>query len=207
MRLAVVLTDLKGWKCITENYLQYPDTALKDLIQFIGSRESGLYNHVRKYILNLDVPFSLQKNCAAPADDLFLITASALTLSLRPIHISKFNNFDHLNESYATQQYCVFILTIPWLVQRIPAALLPALQHNSVISPCFKTLLVRFCILCLTVFPQTLIYGPQNLCICLVLKASTLRSPKVLICTVKVALLRNSIWYGKFKSRGNTCQF
>lgn len=142
MRLAVVLTDLKGWKCITGDDLRYADTTLKDLIQYTGSKESGLYNHVRKYILNLDVPFSSRKDKSVPADDLFLITASALTLSLRPIHMSKFNDFDKWNESYGTQQYCVFILTIPWLVQRIPAALLPALQHNSVLSPCFKTILM-----------------------------------------------------------------
>lgn len=142
MRLAIVLTDVKGWKCVSGNGLQYGDTALKDLIQFIGSKESGLCYYVRKYILNLDVPFSSQKNCSAPADDRFLITASALTLALRPIHISKTNELDHLNGNYATHQYCVFILTIPWLVQRLPVALLPALQHNSVLSPCFKTLQV-----------------------------------------------------------------
>jgi ubiquitin-protein ligase E3 B len=43
----------------------------------------------------------------------------------------------------APAQYFLFLLTIPWLTQRLPAVLLPALKHKSILSPCFQTLLVR----------------------------------------------------------------
>ncbi|PSS32854.1 E3 ubiquitin-protein like [Actinidia chinensis var. chinensis] len=138
MRFAVVLTDLKSWKSITDDNLQDAETAMKDLVQFMGSKRSGLYNHVRIYIKKLGARI----NCSGSTDDRFLITASALTLALRPIHIANLNDPDHLDGHYATEQYCVLVLTIPWLTQRLPAALLPALQHKSILSPCFRTLLI-----------------------------------------------------------------
>ncbi|GMP50149.1 hypothetical protein CsSME_00016882 [Camellia sinensis var. sinensis] len=144
MRLAIVLTDLKGWKSIADDKLQDADIAVKDLIQFMGSNKSGLYNHVRSYTENLDAPFSLQMNCSSPTDDRFLITATALTLALRPIQTANLNDLSDLDGHYAAEQYCAFLLTIPWLAQRLPAALLPALQHKSILSPCFRTILVMF---------------------------------------------------------------
>ena len=140
MRFAVVLTDLKSWKSITDDNLRDAETAMKDLVQFMGSKRSGLYNHVRIYIKKLGARI----NCSGSTDDRFLITASALTLALRPIHIANLNGPAHLDGHYATEQYCVLVLTIPWLTQRLPAALLPALQHKSILSPCFRTLLVWF---------------------------------------------------------------
>ncbi|KAL6988297.1 E3 ubiquitin-protein ligase upl7 [Sarracenia purpurea var. burkii] len=141
MHFAVVLTDLKGWKSITDDNLQDAGVAMKDLILFMGSKKSGLYHHIRRYIEKLDSHFSLQMKCSVPTDDRFLITASALTLALRPIHIVSLYDLGRLDGQYAAEQYCVFLLTIPWLAQRLPAALLPALQHKSVLSPCFRTLL------------------------------------------------------------------
>ncbi|KAF3943447.1 hypothetical protein CMV_030001 [Castanea mollissima] len=41
----------------------------------------------------------------------------------------------------AAEQYCVFLVTIPWLVQRLPSVLVPALKHKSILSPCFQTIL------------------------------------------------------------------
>ncbi|CAL5387651.1 unnamed protein product [Camellia sinensis] len=142
MRLAIVLTDLKGWKSIADDKLQDAGIAVKDLIQFMGSKKSGLYNHVRSYTEKLDAPFSLQMNCSSPTDDRFLITATALTLALRPIQTANLNDLSDLDGHYAAEQYCVFLLTIPWLAQRLPAALLPALQHKSILSPCFRTILI-----------------------------------------------------------------
>ena len=42
----------------------------------------------------------------------------------------------------AAEQFCVYILTIPYLTQRLPAALLPSLQHSSTFSPCLRTMVV-----------------------------------------------------------------
>ncbi|KAG5556744.1 hypothetical protein RHGRI_007120 [Rhododendron griersonianum] len=142
MRLAVVLTDVKGWKCIADDNLHDADIAMKDLIEFMGSKKSGLYNHVRRYIEKLDTPISLQIQCSSAAEDRFLITASALTLALRPIHNANTSDLGNLDGHNVAELYCVFVLTIPWLAQRLPAPLLPALQHKSILSLCFRTLMI-----------------------------------------------------------------
>lgn len=135
MRLAVVLTDPTGWKSVDNKNRQDANLAVADLIQFIGSSRSGLYGHIRSYIIRLTGP---SDSFLVNSDEKFLITASAITLALRPFHNGK------VRWPYAAEQYCVFLLTIPWLTQRLPPVLLPALKHKSVLSPCFSTILVRF---------------------------------------------------------------
>ncbi|KAF7148688.1 hypothetical protein RHSIM_Rhsim03G0085000 [Rhododendron simsii] len=142
MRLAVVLTDVKGWKCIADDNLHDAVIAMKDLIEFMGSNKSGLYNHVRRYIEKLDAPISLQIQCSSVTEDRFLIMASALTLALRPLHNANTSDLGNLDGHNAAELYCVFVLTIPCLAQRLPAPLLPALQHKSILSLCFRTLMI-----------------------------------------------------------------
>ncbi|KAL3532021.1 hypothetical protein ACH5RR_005542 [Cinchona calisaya] len=144
MRLAVVLTDQKGWKSIMDQDIQDADTAMKNLIWFIGSKESGTYNSIRRYVSKLESPISTQRTPSAPTDDRFLITASALTLALRPFHITDFNvNGGGVREvQYAAEGYFTSLLTIPWFPHRLPSVLLPALKHKLVLSSCLRTLLV-----------------------------------------------------------------
>lgn len=144
LRLLVVLTDRKGWKSITNDTLQDADVAVKDLVLFMGSCKSGLYISIRRYIIMLGVPFPPQAKTIVQTDDRFLITAGAVTLALRPFQItnSAFVSPGSVSVHFAAEQYCLFLLTIPWLVQRLPAVLVPALKHKSVLSPCFQILLV-----------------------------------------------------------------
>lgn len=144
MRLVVVLTDTKGWKSITDDNFQDADRAVKDLVRFMGSRKGGLYLCIRKYFNKLDAPCSSLKNSVVQADERFLITASAITLALRPFQAANLDITEPgpFNVQYAAEQYCVYILTIPWLAQRLPAVLLPAMKHKSILSPCFQTLLI-----------------------------------------------------------------
>ncbi|KAF2289808.1 hypothetical protein GH714_038711 [Hevea brasiliensis] len=143
MRFLVVLTDLKGWKSITDNSLKDANVAVNDLIRFMGSCESGLYISIRIYINKLDIPFSSQTKTMVHIDDSFLITATAVTLALRPFHATDFlsTGFDLLDKHSAAVQYCLFLLTIPRLTQRLPAVLVSALKHNSILSPWLQTLL------------------------------------------------------------------
>ncbi|KAI9153180.1 hypothetical protein LWI28_007303 [Acer negundo] len=144
LRLLLVLTDQKGWKSITNDKSQAADVAVKDLVWFMGSCKSGLYISIGRYINKLGVPFSPQMKTIVQTDDRFLITASAVTLALRPFQmtnsavVSPYPAGVH----FAAEQYCLFLLTIPWLVQRLPAVLIPALKHKSVLSPCFQVLLI-----------------------------------------------------------------
>lgn len=144
MRLAVVLTDRTAWKSIMDQDVQDADTAVKNLIWFIGSKDSGTYNSIRRYVWKLQSPISTQRTSSGPTDDKFLITASALTLALRPFHITHFavNDGDACEVQYAAEGYFSYLLTIPWFSQRLPAVLLPALKHKSVLSSCLRTLLV-----------------------------------------------------------------
>lgn len=143
MRLAVLLTDRKGWKSITERDTQYADAAVKNLIWFIVNKESGTYKSIRRYIWKLD-PVRNQGTSSSRADDRFLITASALTLALRPFHITDtaVTGSGVWEMQHAAENYFFFLLTIPWFSQRLPMVLLPALKHKSVLSSCLRSLLV-----------------------------------------------------------------
>ncbi|KAM7531658.1 hypothetical protein LguiB_035068 [Lonicera macranthoides] len=144
MRFLVILIDVKVWKSTADNNLRDADIAVRDLVHFLGSKKSGLYICIRRYISRLDAPFPSQVNSSAHTDDKFLITASAITLALRPFHIANLDINDNgpLDLQYAAEQYCVFLLTIPWFARRLPAMLLSALKHKSILSPCFRTLLI-----------------------------------------------------------------
>ncbi|GAB2272251.1 Beta-galactosidase 7 [Dionaea muscipula] len=140
LRLVIILSDLKGWRCISDQNRQCAHRAVQDLIRFIGSRESGVYKAIGKYISTLVPPSERQ----SWTDDDFLITASVITLALRPFHVvnEDLEDVTPVMQS-SVELYCMFILPIPWLVQRIPALLLPALRHTTVLIPCFMTLQVR----------------------------------------------------------------
>ncbi|KAI3447523.1 hypothetical protein Pfo_004188 [Paulownia fortunei] len=142
MRLSVLLTDPKGWNCIADDVRKDANTAVKNLVQFVGSKRSGLYDCIRKFICKLEAPFSSQELISCQKDDRFLIVASAITLSLRPFHLTNMDLNDHGMMESAVEQYCVSLLTIPWFPQRLPAILVPALRHRSVLSPCLRMLLI-----------------------------------------------------------------
>ncbi|XP_050380357.1 E3 ubiquitin-protein ligase UPL7 [Argentina anserina] len=145
MQLVVVLTDVKGWKSVDQQDCQIADTAVKDLVRFLGSGDSGLYSSIRTYINTLDVPCALSRSKSrVQTDDSFLITASTITLALRPFHVLKFdvNSLGLLDVHDVAEKYSVFLLTIPWLTQRLPAVLIPAMRHKSILQPCFQTLLI-----------------------------------------------------------------
>lgn len=144
MHLVVALTDLNGWKIITDVDRSVADRAAKNLVWFMGN-DSAFYLSIRKYLMQLDLPSSLSPNSVIkPADEKFLITASVITLALRPFHLidPDKTGSDITDMSDAPKHYILFLLTIPLLVQRLPAVLVPALKHKSVLSPCFRTLLV-----------------------------------------------------------------
>ncbi|KAJ0087886.1 hypothetical protein Patl1_32315 [Pistacia atlantica] len=144
LRLVVVLTDVKGWKSISNDTLQEADMAVKDLVWFMGSCHSGLYISIRRYFDKLSVPSSSQINNIIQKDDRFLITASAVTLAVRPFHLIDYSVVSPgpVDVHFAAEQYCLFLLTIPWLLQRLPAVFIPALKHKSIMSPCFQVLLI-----------------------------------------------------------------
>lgn len=142
MHLMIIFTDSKAWKCISDEYCEDAERAVKDIIKFMGSDKSGLYGSIGRYLNKLNDSFSSPG--AVHKDDKFLVTASAITLALRPFQAFKLDEKDSLffNSQCAAEQYCLFILTVPWLVQRIPAVLLRALRHMSTLGPCFQTLLI-----------------------------------------------------------------
>ncbi|RDY07374.1 E3 ubiquitin-protein ligase UPL7, partial [Mucuna pruriens] len=143
MRVLVMLTDLKGWKGITDDSHLDADLAVKDLIQFMGGNKSGCYVSIARYISALD-NYSSQSKSITQAGEKFFITASAITLAVRPFYLTNYDveGPSMLNVNHAAKQYIVYLLTIPWLVQHLPPVLLPALKHKSILFPCFQTLLI-----------------------------------------------------------------
>ncbi|XP_042041687.1 E3 ubiquitin-protein ligase UPL7-like isoform X2 [Salvia splendens] len=139
MRLSVILTDPKGWNHIPLDGKKDANAAVKNLIEFAGSKRSRLYDCIRKFILTLEAPFSSKD---WPKDDRFVIVASAITLSLRPFHLTNIDINEKATMESAIQHYCISMLTIPWFPQRLPAILVPALRHKSVLSLCLRNLLI-----------------------------------------------------------------
>ncbi|CAJ1889755.1 unnamed protein product [Sphenostylis stenocarpa] len=141
MRVLVMLTDLKGWKGITNDNLFDADLAVEDLIQFMGGKKSGCYVSIGRYISALENHSSLSKT--TQADENFFITASAITLGVRPFYLTNYDAEVPKTQDFndAAEQYIIYLLTIPWLVKHLPLVLLPALKHKSILFPCFQTLL------------------------------------------------------------------
>ncbi|KAL6637123.1 hypothetical protein ACP70R_024695 [Stipagrostis hirtigluma subsp. patula] len=140
MRLAVSLTDYKTWKSLKSENARAADASVENLIEFIGASKSGTYNCVRQYIKCLGPHVTSGKKISAAAtDDQFLITASAVTVTLRPFHSKIAENGADLNG--ASKEYFKLILTIPYLCKRMPPLLLPALKHISVLQPCLNIVL------------------------------------------------------------------
>ncbi|GFP85781.1 E3 ubiquitin-protein ligase upl7 [Phtheirospermum japonicum] len=137
MHLSVLLKDPKSWNSIADHNRNDANTAVKNLVQFIGSKRSGLYNCIRKFISK----FSSQELKSCQTDGVFLIVASEITLSLQPFHITNMDLNDDVMMECAVEQYCVSVLTIPWFPQRLPAILVPALRHKLVLLPCLRMLL------------------------------------------------------------------
>ncbi|KDP29225.1 hypothetical protein JCGZ_16614 [Jatropha curcas] len=144
MRFLAILTDLKGWKIITDDSPADAVIAVNDLVRFMASPKSGLYISIRKYINQLDIPNNLRTKSMVQTDNKFLITATAITLALRPFHATSFKltGPDSPDMHSAAVQYCLFLLTIPSLTQRLPAVLVSALKHRSILLQCLQTLLI-----------------------------------------------------------------
>lgn len=145
MRIVVALTDLKGWKWVTSKIFKDAEIAVKNLIRRISTGNHRLYSCIRIYISKLDCHDYSRTNSCLQTDDHFLTTASAITIALRPFQVVNLDT-DHdfyVEVQEAVEHYCVFLLTVPMLFQRLPTILLPALKHKSVLSTCLETLLVR----------------------------------------------------------------
>ncbi|XP_062212057.1 E3 ubiquitin-protein ligase UPL7 [Phragmites australis] len=141
MRLAVSLTDCKTWKSLKSDNARAADACVESLIEFIGASQSATFNCVRKYIKCLGPhATSGKKTSAAATDDQFLITASAVTVALRPFHSKIAERSADLNG--CSKEYFTLILTIPYLCKRMPPLLLPALKHISVLQPCLSIVLI-----------------------------------------------------------------
>ncbi|KAL5704766.1 HECT-type E3 ubiquitin transferase [Ranunculus cassubicifolius] len=144
MRITISLTDVKGWKWVTKDNFGDADLAVKDLIKRIATGKHSLYWCIRSYITKLDYQNYHQRNTGLQTDDHFLVTASAITVGLRPFQVANLdvNHAFYIKVQDAVVQYCIYLLTVPWLCQRLPTVLLPALKHKSVLSICLDTLLI-----------------------------------------------------------------
>ncbi|PKU78379.1 E3 ubiquitin-protein ligase UPL7 [Dendrobium catenatum] len=144
MRLVVSLTDLKQWKSLKLENIGEADISVKRLIYFMG-RSSFMYSSIRKFLMKLKICNAFEEfKSITPAENIFLITASALTLALRPFQSkSEKSNGDAFDLKASFQQYSIFILTVPYLTRRLPNLLVPAVKHLSVICPCLNALLAQ----------------------------------------------------------------
>ncbi|XP_044367943.1 E3 ubiquitin-protein ligase UPL7 isoform X2 [Triticum aestivum] len=140
MRLAISLTDCKTWKNLTSENTRAADASVETLIEFIGTRQSGTYRCVRRYIKCFGPHVTPGKiDSAIAPDEQLLVTASAVTLALRPFNSTRADMGVDLTG--AAKEYFTLILTIPYICKRLPPLLLPALKHISVLQPSLSILL------------------------------------------------------------------
>ncbi|KAJ1691760.1 hypothetical protein LUZ63_015915 [Rhynchospora breviuscula] len=138
MRLSISLTDSKTWKALISENLREADVPVRKLIAFLASERSSTYSCIRRYMTNLNTNKQTEKPIA-PTDDRLLITASAVTLALRPFNLKDIEG-DGYDMRRAYVEYVVYILTIPYLFRCLPSLLLPAVCHPSVLQPCLSIL-------------------------------------------------------------------
>ncbi|CAI7879168.1 unnamed protein product, partial [Closterium sp. NIES-54] len=169
MRVHVSLCDTATWRFLKspavaassspESTLAAAEAQVLSLLAGTASGATGIYPALRMHILT---------NSAAPpvdgwremkgkgggmggggggaqvAQQIFLLTAAAMTVALRPIIV--FSGRKDGQEvagklpsawaSLAADQFSAHILTIPLLTWRLPSPLLPALRHLSALQPC-----------------------------------------------------------------------
>jgi hypothetical protein len=160
MRVMVALTDSSTWKCFNEPgqdlRKRKADLVVLGLLEWLANGNGGLFLAVRSFILaNFPVP-GIKDDQTRPRGkkDKFIITASIITVTLRPLLVLSarcaedqaqteetlkvVKDFKYAAER-AAAQFSAHILTIPFLPQRLPRPLLPALQHVTALSPCLRS--------------------------------------------------------------------
>lgn len=145
MRLLVSLTDVKGWKNFRTRDINDADLAVKRLIRYMTTNTNGIYSCFRKFILRNAPRSSSWRNTVSSSENILLITASAITLCVRPFHSMMLIDQDTggIDVYEASKKYCIYVMTVPYLTKYLPSILLPALKHERVLLPCFSILLVR----------------------------------------------------------------
>ncbi|WOL02398.1 E3 ubiquitin-protein ligase [Canna indica] len=138
MRIVVSLTDIKGWKNLRAEDIRDADFAVKRLIRYMTSDHSGIYRSFRKYIVR-----NGPQTASSSSENNLLIIASAITLSLRPFHLKRsgVKDEDIIAANDASKNYCIYLMTVPYLTQCLPSQLLPALKHEHVLQACLSILL------------------------------------------------------------------
>lgn len=153
MRVMVALTDATMWKCFSEKNDQRRANLLAlNLLEWLAKGNGGLFPAIRSYLTtNYPVPKDDSEQEQPLDREKFIVTASAITMALRPLVTlsaasrqgaqEEQKEVERLRASSAraAMMLATHILTIPFLTQRLPGALVPALQHSSALAPCLRS--------------------------------------------------------------------
>lgn len=158
VRLLVAFTDASLWRTFDEaGNKAHARLIVQSLLEWIAHGNADLYPALRIYILH-SCPCAYQDTGQSVQlqKDNFFVTASVITVALRPLRALSaqdddgdimmdndvcFNERQRAAARKATEDFCTYILTIPFITQRLPAAILPALQHPSVFTHCLEVLM------------------------------------------------------------------
>ncbi|MCO5588844.1 hypothetical protein L7F22_042804 [Adiantum nelumboides] len=157
VRMLVVLTDSNMWLCFhDEDDKARAKVVAHELLEQIaeGNGNIPLYPAVGVCIEQLcQVKHEDGERSVQLQKEQLLIVASAITVALRPLQqIPLSQDINRVDQSVsavkrkASENFCSCIMTVPYIVRRLPTAILPALQHPSVLSLClqaFETLILQ----------------------------------------------------------------
>nr|XP_024374884.1 E3 ubiquitin-protein ligase UPL7-like isoform X3 [Physcomitrium patens]XP_024374886.1 E3 ubiquitin-protein ligase UPL7-like isoform X3 [Physcomitrium patens] len=153
IQVMVSLTDSSTWKCLggPEQVVRKrkADLVVLSLLEWLASESAGFFLAVRSYILeNFLVPgIKNQEVSPCGKEDKLIITALLRPLLVLSAECRKDgkgaeNSKNYKDYTFAAERaaalFSVHILTIPFLTQRLPQPLLPALQDPLVLSPCLR---------------------------------------------------------------------
>lgn len=149
VRLLITLTDSSLWRSFNDEESKAQAKLLvQALLEWIAEGNAHLYPAIGICILRShpskqeDIGQSLQFE----KEKLFVM-ASAITVAVRPLQRLPAQDDgggiyqrQMVAKKNASEAFCSFILTIPLITQCLPAAILHALQHPSVLTPCLEAL-------------------------------------------------------------------
>lgn len=148
VRLLVALTDSTMWLSFKDGDSKArAKLVVHELLEWIAEGNTPLYPAVRACIIQI-CPFKQEDSGRSKQlqKETLLIMASAITVALRPLQqFSAEEDARGVNQRQvaarkkASDGFCSCVLTIPYVVHRLPAAIIPALQHPSVLTPCLQT--------------------------------------------------------------------
>ena len=146
--LLVALTDSSLWHCFKDDETKTQIKLVVDaLLRWISEDNTGFYPAIRICIIQTCLTNQVKAAWSSQLqkEKLFII-GSAITVALRPLQMrppevgnTGCKERQVIAMDAIAEFFSFYIYTIPYISRHLPAAILPSLQHPSVLTRCLQT--------------------------------------------------------------------